>query len=77
MNINLIYGLRDPRNDVYKYIGKTTVGNGRPLKHLVKSHNQLVNDWVDELSKLGSSPYVDIIEKDISLELLSEKKNTI
>ena len=36
---NLIYGLRDPRNDVYKYIGKTTIGVKRPLKHLIKSHN--------------------------------------
>lgn len=74
MNTNLIYGLRDPRNDVYKYIGKTTVGNSRPLSHLLKSHNQLVNDWVEELSKLGISPYVDIIERDISLELLSGKE---
>lgn len=74
MKINLIYGLRDPRNDVYKYIGKTTVGNGRPLSHLVKSHNQFVNEWVYELSKLGTSPYVDIIEKDISLEELAKKE---
>ena len=74
MRTNLIYGLRDPRNDVYKYIGKTTVGNGRPLSHLVKSHNQFVNEWVAELSKLGIAPYVDIIEKDILLEQLAEKE---
>jgi hypothetical protein len=74
MKTNLIYGLRDPRNDVYKYIGKTTVGNSRPLSHLVKSHNQFVNDWVDELSKLGLAPYVDIIEKDILLDQLTEKE---
>jgi hypothetical protein len=74
MKTNLIYGLRDPRNDVYKYIGKTTVGNGRPLKHLIKSHNNLVNEWVDELSKMGSSPYVDIIERDVPLEELAEKE---
>lgn len=74
MKTNLIYGLRDPRNDVYKYIGKTTIGNGRPLSHLVNSHNQLVNDWVEELSKLGSAPYVDIIEKDILLDELAKKE---
>jgi DNA-binding XRE family transcriptional regulator len=74
MKTNLIYALRDPRNDVYRYIGKTTVGNGRPLSHLVKSHNTLVNEWVDELSKLGITPYVDIIEKDILLEKLAEKE---
>jgi DNA-binding XRE family transcriptional regulator len=74
MKINLIYGLRDPRNDVYKYIGKTTVGNSRPLSHLIKSHNNFVNEWVNELSKLGITPYVDIIEKDIPLEHLAEKE---
>lgn len=68
---NLIYGLRDPRNDIYKYIGKTTIGNGRPLSHLTRSHNSYVNDWVEELSKLGLTPYIDIIEKDIPLEKLS------
>jgi hypothetical protein len=74
MKTNLIYGLRDPRNDVYKYIGKTTVGHDRPLSHLIKSHNTFVNEWVDELSKLGSAPYVDIIERDIPLEQLAEKE---
>ena len=74
MKTNLIYGLRDPRNDVYKYIGKTTVGNSRPLQHLLKSHNQLVNDWVKELNDLGLSPHVDIIEKDIELNELAEKE---
>jgi hypothetical protein len=71
---NLIYGLRDPRNDVYKYIGKTTIGNGRPLEHLTHSHNSFVNEWVTELSKLGQTPYVDIIEKDIPLEKLADKE---
>jgi hypothetical protein len=74
MKINLIYGLRDPRNDVYRYIGKTTIGNDRPLSHLVKSHNHFVNEWVDELSKLGTTPYVDIIERDVPLEQLAEKE---
>lgn len=74
MKTNLIYGLRDPRNDVYKYIGKTTIGNSRPLQHLLKSHNQLVNDWVKELNDVGLSPYVDIIEKDIELNELAAKE---
>jgi DNA-binding XRE family transcriptional regulator len=71
---NLIYGLRDPNNDVYKYIGKTTVGVQRPLAHLIKSHNELVNSWVDELKITGSHPIVDIIEKDVSLEELTKKE---
>jgi hypothetical protein len=71
---NLIYGLRDPRNDVYKYIGKTTIGVKRPLMHLKKSHNLLVNQWVDELNQIGLSPIVDVIENNVLLEELSNKE---
>ncbi len=71
---NLIYGLRDPRNDVYRYIGKTTIGVGRPLLHLRKSHNALVNKWVEELNHIGLSPAVDIIENNISLDKLSARE---
>lgn len=74
MKVNLIYGLRDPRNDVYYYIGKSTIGQDRPLSHLVKSHNNSVNLWINELKKLGMIPYVDIIEKDIALENLIERE---
>lgn len=71
---NLIYGLRDPRNDVYRYIGKTTVGHGRPLKHLTKSHNKLVNKWVEMLSSMGMTPMVDIIEENIDIDELSDRE---
>lgn len=74
MKTNLIYGLRDPRNDVYYYIGKSTVGEKRPLSHLAKSHNDAVNIWVNELKQLRLVPYVDIIEKDIPLENLIERE---
>jgi DNA-binding XRE family transcriptional regulator len=74
MKTNLIYGLRDPRNDVYMYIGKTTVGESRPLQHLIKSHNHLVNEWVKELSDLSLSPFIDVIERDIPLNDLSERE---
>lgn len=74
MKTNLIYGLRDPRNDVYYYIGKTTIGYERPLKHLVKSHNKTVNDWIKQLEQLGLVPHIDVIEKDILLEELAERE---
>jgi len=74
MKENLIYGLRDPRNDIYYYIGKTTVGNKRPLTHLTKSHNLDVNNWVNELAILGLTPIIDIIEKNIELEFLAERE---
>jgi len=71
---NLIYGLRDPRNDVYYYIGKSTVGYSRPLTHLTKSHNETVNQWVNQLEQIGLFPYIDVIEKDILLEKLLERE---
>jgi hypothetical protein len=71
---NLIYGLRDPRNDVYYYIGKTTIGNSRPLSHLTNSHNKKVNEWIKELSELWLYPFVDIIEGNIKLEDLKERE---
>jgi hypothetical protein len=73
-NTNLIYGLRDPRNDVYRYIGKTTVGERRPLSHLIESHNVLVNEWVAELQRVNLQPFVDVIEKDIPLEELAARE---
>jgi len=71
---NIIYGLKDPRNDVYRYIGKTTIGEGRPLSHLKKSHNIFVNQWVEELRINNLSPIVDVIESDIPLDQLSDKE---
>jgi DNA-binding XRE family transcriptional regulator len=71
---NLIYGLRDPRNDVYYYIGKTTIGKQRPLKHLTYSHNGNVRKWVNELTGLGLEPFIDIIEENLTLEVLDSKE---
>ena len=58
---NIIYGLRDPRNDVYQYIGKSTVGSKRALQHLIKSHSEKVNEWVANLNENWLYPLVDII----------------
>lgn len=74
MKTNLIYGLMDPRNDVFYYIGKTTIGNGRPLTHLKRSHNEMVRKWVSELECIGLSPSIHIIEKDIELKELRNRE---
>ena len=72
--INIIYGLRDPRNDVYQYIGKSTVGVSRPLQHLTCSHSPKVNEWVAFLEEKMLYPIVDIIEEVEKLELLAERE---
>lgn len=72
--INIIYGLRDPRNDVYQYIGKSTVGTERGLDHLTRSHSTGVNEWVNKLKKNWLYPFVDIIEKVKSIDDLAERE---
>lgn len=68
---NIIYGLRDPRNDVYQYIGKSTVGEQRPLQHLTRSHSPYVNEWVKTLEENWLYPKIDIIEEVEDLDSLA------
>jgi DNA-binding XRE family transcriptional regulator len=72
--INIIYGLRDPRNDVYQYIGKSTVGNERAIQHLKKSHSEKVNEWIKTLEKNWQYPIIDMIEKVDDIENLIERE---
>lgn len=58
----IIYGLMCPKTDEYKYIGKSKNGIRRAMYHLVHSHSNLVNNWVNDLYDNGMSPSVDIIE---------------
>jgi DNA-binding XRE family transcriptional regulator len=74
MKNNLVYGLIDPRNDIYCYIGKTTVGYNRPLKHIRHSHNVSVNKWVEELKLYHLEPVIDIIEENIELSNLTVRE---
>jgi DNA-binding XRE family transcriptional regulator len=68
---NIIYGLRDPRNDVYQYIGKSTVGEQRPLQHLTRSHSPYVNEWVKTLEDNWLYLKIDIIEEVEDLDSLA------
>jgi DNA-binding XRE family transcriptional regulator len=63
MKENIIYGLRDPITDEYKYVGKSTSGLQRPLSHFVKSHNEQVNQWVAKLKAQNLVPHVDVLEE--------------
>ena len=72
--MNIIYGLKDPRNDVYQYIGKSTVGNKRALQHLKKSHSSKVNEWVALLESKWLYPIVDILEEVEDVDELNERE---
>ncbi len=59
----IIYGLRDPETDEYKYVGKSTSGINRPKQHLNYSHNEDVSMWVNDLCKINKAPFIDVLEK--------------
>ena len=75
MNKYLIYGLKDPRTDEYRYVGKTSNGLSRAKSHLNHSHNPLVNDWVNELMANDYKPDVVILENVVNqFELVDKEK---
>jgi hypothetical protein len=71
---NIIYGLKDPRNDVYCYIGKSTVGDKRALSHLTRSHSVKVQEWIKELDEMMLYPIIEIIEEVEDLNDLAKKE---
>lgn len=62
MNKNIIYGLKDPRTDEYKYVGKSTNGIERAKSHISHSHNPLVSEWICELKQNNYIPDVVVLE---------------
>jgi DNA-binding XRE family transcriptional regulator len=74
-NDNIIYGLKDPRTDEIKYVGKSMQGIKRAKSHLVHSHNPLVNEWINELKMDNYLPDVIILENVLNwTELLDKEK---
>jgi len=71
---NIIYGLKDPRNDVYQYIGKSTVGNIRALSHLTESHSERVKEWINSLNDSWLYPIVEVIEEVEDINELPERE---
>lgn len=73
---NIIYGLKDPRNDIYQYIGKSSVGKKRPLQHLTEKGvaSKKVWEWVLSLRERGLYPIIEIIERVENLDDLNERE---
>lgn len=59
---NIIYALKDPRTEEYKYVGKTVNGIIRVKSHMGYSHNPLVSEWVTELKQENYEPTIQILE---------------
>jgi len=58
----LIYALQCPFTKNIHYIGKTEIGLTRPFSHLSKSHNQKINEWVEDLRFINNKPNIIILE---------------
>lgn len=70
---NIIYGLIDSRNDLIYYVGKSSVGEKRPLQHLIRqSHSKKVNDWVDEMQKIWHPVKAIVLEETEDVNELPE-----
>jgi len=74
MNNFIIYGLRDPRTDEYWYVGKSINGISRAKSHINRSHNDLVNEWIDGLKSDNLIPIIDILEELDNYSLLLDKE---
>lgn len=73
--INIVYGLIDPRNDVVQYVGKSTIGNNRVIKHLEqKSHSNKINEWIKGLESKWLYPKAVILEEVENLEDLQDRE---
>ena len=70
----IIYALKDPRTDEYKYVGKSVQGLKRPQSHLNHSHNPLVNEWVKELKMDNYIPDIVILEEVSNWTELADKE---
>lgn len=71
----IIYGLKDPRTDEYKYVGKSVNGIKRAESHLAHSHNPLVNEWIAELKSDNYLPDIVILENVVNwVELVDKEK---
>jgi len=58
----IIYALSCPFTGDVHYIGKSTQGMIRPMKHSKESHSEKVKEWVDSLKELAHKPTILILE---------------
>jgi y4mF family transcriptional regulator len=74
MNKCIIYALVDPRTDEIRYVGKSVNGISRPKSHITFSHNNLINEWVNELRDDNYLPEIRILESLENPSQLIEKE---
>ena len=71
---NIIYALVDPRNELIYYVGKSSVGERKPLTHLFQSHSDAVNEWIAEMGEHWFYPEIVVIEKVEDLNDLPDRE---
>ena len=64
MKYTYIYGLKDPRDEQFYYIGKSNRPSERLYAHIKdKKSNRLKAAWIDDLQAHGMEPLVEILDK--------------
>lgn len=78
--MNLIYGLIDPRTNEVRYIGKSTSGMTRPLRHTQPSHMRIDSyktRWLRELMASGFYPDILTLEETARDDLAAAEREWI
>lgn len=72
----LVYGLRDPRTNEIRYVGKSSSGRRRPRAHISPSNlakeSTYKANWLRSLLRLGLRPEVVLLEEVADAGLLSQ-----
>jgi hypothetical protein len=58
-----IYGLKDPRDGKYRYVGQTTDLDQRTAQHMAGDANREKTQWVRELQAMQLRPIVDTLDR--------------
>ena len=58
-----IYGLKDPRDEKIRYIGKTSHPKERLGHHIQVKYNNHKSNWIQSLLQIGLTPSMEIIDE--------------
>jgi len=60
--VSYIYGLKDPRDGLFYYVGKSNDPDARLKQHLEKRQNKSKIAWIEDLESDGMLPELVILE---------------
>ena len=73
----VIYVLKDPRDGLIRYVGKTNNPRRRLDRHIAENGNALRHPWLKELRELGIEPIFEIVETVVGDQWQDREKHWI